>query len=176
MLFTRRRRMILTSVYICYMVFHMAAPGSSVGAVRTGERLLSCVNSQVGAHGWFVYSHEVADPTLVSSTGFLSMGIKTLHRSQRQLTERALRCRTATVSGSCISRCWAEIWRDNRKSSFRTIRVWDLVNTKGWSTLATICHRRQQCPLNKLAVRIWKANQWFSWNLKFLYSNRQALQ
>ena len=108
------REMTLTSMYNSDMTVYMVSPSSSEWTVRAGEWLLSCVNSQVSTRLCFVSCPAVADLTHVPGTVSLSVRIKTLHRSQRQLTERALCCRAAAVSGSCI-------WRDHKKSMFHTI-------------------------------------------------------
>ena len=93
----------------------------SEGAVRTGERPLCSVDSQVPPNIRSGCTAVVANLTLESVS--LSVRVETLDRSQRQLTERALRRLTAAVSGTCIRHWWAQIWRENRKSLFHMIAI-----------------------------------------------------
>ena len=104
------------SLVLSWQTWHLYPAPSS------GERLLSCMDPQMSIKSYSGFVPVVADPTLVPSAVSLNVGVVTFHRSQRQLTERAPLCCTAAVSSSCTSRCWAEIWGDNIKSSFHTTR------------------------------------------------------
>ena len=78
--------MILTSVFTTDVTLCTGLLASSVRAVRTGVRLLSCVDSQVFAHISSACISVAADLTLVVGAVSLNVRVETLHRSQRQLT------------------------------------------------------------------------------------------
>ena len=99
---------------------HISIAVTSEGAVRTGEWLLSRVNSHMSLNHFSVFCLVATDPTLVPRAMPLSVRVETLIRSQRQLAERTLQCSAVDVLDSCICHSGAEIWGYNEKSPFYT--------------------------------------------------------